>query len=132
MFERHKPEQARGGPLCRLAGLVVAIAVALAGIGSAVAGVNLKNGNFYISYTDIVIGAAKFKIEITRTYNSKSTGMGLFGFGWGSDYETALQLGSDGRITIREHGQGGKTFFERAGFNEAEMLKRQAAVADQL
>ena len=37
------------------------------------AGVNLKNGNFYISYTDIVVPGGGKKLEITRTYNSKST-----------------------------------------------------------
>ena len=35
------------------------------------AGVNLKNGNFYISYTDIDVPGGGKKIEITRTYNSK-------------------------------------------------------------
>ena len=36
------------------------------------AGVNLKNGNFYISYTDIVVPGGGKKLEITRTYNSKA------------------------------------------------------------
>ena len=49
----------------------------------ALAGVNLKNGNFYISYTDIVVPGGGKKLEITRTYNSKSTEVGWFGFGWG-------------------------------------------------
>ena len=56
----------------------------------AFSGVNLKNGNFYISYTDIIVPGGGHDLEIVRTYNSKSTDRGWFGFGWGSDYETYL------------------------------------------
>lgn len=75
------------------------------------AGVNLKNGNFYISYTDIVVPGGGKKLEITRTYNSKSTEVGWFGFGWGSEFETRLELSADGSVIIHEHGSGSKTRF---------------------
>lgn len=75
------------------------------------AGVNLKNGNFYISYTDIVVPGGGKKLEITRTYNSKSTEVGWFGFGWGSEYETRLELSADGSVIVHEHGSGAKTRF---------------------
>ncbi|HLW57605.1 MAG TPA: DUF6531 domain-containing protein [Bacteriovoracaceae bacterium] len=75
------------------------------------AGVNLKNGNFYISYTDIVVPGGGKKLEITRTYNSKSTEVGWFGFGWGSEFETRLELSADGSVLIHEHGSGAKTRF---------------------
>jgi len=75
------------------------------------AGVNLKNGNFYISYTDIVVPGSGKQLEITRTYNSKSTNVGWFGFGWGNLYETKLTPSPDGCVVIREHGSGGKTRF---------------------
>lgn len=75
------------------------------------AGVNLKNGNFYISYTDIVVPGGGKKLEITRTYNSKSTEVGWFGFGWGSEFETRLELSADGSIVVHEHGSGAKTRF---------------------
>lgn len=84
--------------------------LALASI-SAYAGVNLKNGNFYISYTDIVVPGGGKKLEITRTYNSKSTSVGWFGFGWGNLYETKLTPSPDGCVVVREHGSGGKTRF---------------------
>lgn len=77
----------------------------------ALAGVNLKNGNFYISYTDIVVPGGGNKLEITRTYNSKATDVGWFGFGWGSDYETNLKVSADGSVVIHENGAGGKTRF---------------------
>ncbi len=77
----------------------------------AFAGVNLKNGNFYISYTDIVVPGGGKKLEITRTYNSKSTDVGWFGFGWGSEFETRLELSADGSVVIHEHGSGAKSRF---------------------
>jgi len=75
------------------------------------AGVNLKNGNFYISYTDIVVPGGGKRLEITRTYNSKATDVGWFGFGWGSEFETKLEVSGDGGVIIHEHGSGSKTRF---------------------
>lgn len=74
------------------------------------AGVNLKNGNFYISYTDLSV-PGEFSIEITRTYNSKASKRGWFGFGWGSGYETFLTVTLDGRVVIHENGSGAETIF---------------------
>lgn len=91
---------------------VFSLVLAFAFAGSfAHAGVNLKNGNFYISYTDIVVPGGGKKLEITRTYNSKSTEIGWFGFGWGSEFETRLELSADGSIIVHEHGSGSKTRF---------------------
>lgn len=78
---------------------------------TAYAGVNLKNGNFYISYTDIVLSGSGKKLEMTRTYNSKSTEKGWFGFGWGNIFETKLITSADGCVVVHEHGAGGKTRF---------------------
>ena len=75
------------------------------------AGVNLKNGNFYISYTDIVVPGTGKTLDITRTYNSKSTERGWFGFGWGNIFETKLVKSPDGCVVIHEHGAGGTTRF---------------------
>ncbi|MCO4753816.1 MAG: hypothetical protein KC478_05015, partial [Bacteriovoracaceae bacterium] len=69
------------------------------------AGVNLKNGNFYISYSDIV------GFDLKRTYNSKSTSVGWYGFGWGTVYETKLVTSADGCVVVHEYGAGGKTRF---------------------
>lgn len=75
------------------------------------AGVNLKNGNFYISYTDIVVPGTGKSLEMTRTYNSKSTEKGWYGFGWGNIFETKLVKSPDGCVVIHEHGAGGTTRF---------------------
>lgn len=74
-------------------------------------GVNLKNGNFYISYTDIIVPGGDQDLEVSRTYNSKSTENGWFGFGWGSVYETNLVVSADGSVTIKENGSGALTRF---------------------
>lgn len=74
-------------------------------------GVNLKNGNYYISYTDIIVPGGGNDLEVVRTYNSKSTDKGWFGFGWGSDYETYLTVSADGSVVVHENGSGALTRF---------------------
>lgn len=89
------------------------------------AGVNLKNGNFYISYTDIIVPGGGKKLEITRTYNSKSTSVGWFGFGWGNVYETSLTPSPDGCVVVSEYGAGGKTrFCPKAAVDPAAAAKK--------
>ena len=78
---------------------------------TAFGGVSLKNGNFYISYTDIIVPGGGNDLEIVRTYNSKATEKGWFGFGWGSDYETYLSVSADGSVIVHENGSGAKTRF---------------------
>ena len=95
----------------RFGKLFTAVMIATMMASIAHAGVNLKNGNFYISYTDIVVPGGGKKLEITRTYNSKSTEVGWFGFGWGSEFETKLELSADGSVIVHEHGSGAKTRF---------------------
>lgn len=105
----------------------------------AYAGVNLKNGNFYISYTDIVVPGGGKKLEITRTYNSKSTEVGWFGFGWGSDFETKLEVSADGSIVVHEHGAGGRSRFvpkspvdaEAASKKIVDAMRKRTSITDQ-
>jgi len=78
-------------------------------------GVNLKNGNFYITYTDIIVPGGGHDLMIQRTYNSKSTEVGWFGFGWGSDFETFLVVSPDGSVTVHENGSGALNRFVPEG-----------------
>jgi len=78
---------------------------------SSYAGVNLKNGNFYVSYTDLIVPGGGHDLKIVRTYNSKSAEKGWFGFGWGSDYETFLTVSADGSVVVHENGAGALTRF---------------------
>ncbi len=77
----------------------------------AIGGVNLKNGNFYITYTDIIVPGGDHDLEVTRTYNSKTIENGWFGFGWGSLYETKLVVSADGSVIVIENGSGAQTRF---------------------
>lgn len=104
------------------------------------AGVNLKNGNFYISYTDIIVPGGGHDLEIIRTYNSKSTEKGWFGFGWGSDYETFLTVSADGSVVVHENGSGALTRFtpksavdpEAAAKKIIEAMRKRTTVTDKV
>lgn len=89
---------------------------------AATAGVNIKNGNFYISYTDHDL--VKYNgFELMRTYNSKSVEKGLFGFGWGSEIETKLYMIGDGHILIKEYGAGSGNQFSPVAEDEARITE---------
>lgn len=72
----------------------------------AMAGVNTKNGNFYITYEDVSLKAEDHAVAVNRTYNSKASGIGWFGFGWASTYETRLIVMPDGSVIVHEQGLG--------------------------
>lgn len=75
------------------------------------AGVNPKNGNFYITYNDATLKKDGHELSITRTYNSMATESGWFGYGWGSLYESRLVVLPDGSAAIKENGTGRTTYY---------------------
>jgi YD repeat-containing protein len=88
-------------------------------------GVNLKNGNFYITYTDIIVPGGDHDLEVTRTYNAKSIENGWFGYGWGSLYETKLAVSADGSVVVTENGSGAQTrFVPKEAVNVASASKK--------
>lgn len=94
----------------------------------AMANVSLKNGNFFIGYTDLThSGGIEPKVE--RVYNSKSSHDGIFGFGWGSDYEVYLKISADGSVVVHENGGGSQNRFTPPSISTAEVDK---AVADMM
>lgn len=84
------------------------------------AGVNLKNGNFYITYADISLANADHPLELNRTYNSKAARVGWFGAGWGSSFETRLVVLPDGSAVVQENGSGRSTYYR---VNDANSIK---------
>ncbi|MGI8836313.1 MAG: Ig-like domain-containing protein [Pyrinomonadaceae bacterium] len=52
--------------------------------------VNVTNGNMYLQQGDYALPGAGPGIQITRTYNSNSQGIGLFGRGWSTQYDEAV------------------------------------------
>lgn len=53
--------------------------------------VNVTNGNMYLHQTDYQLPGAGEAIDITRTYNSNSIYVNLFGRGWSTDYDEAIK-----------------------------------------
>ncbi|EMR02169.1 DUF6531 domain-containing protein [Cesiribacter andamanensis] len=86
--------------------------------------VDLKTGDFYISYTDLDFTAIK-GIALERTYNSASTTTGLFGRGWTSVYETRLYVIGDGNLLIREVGSSCKTCAENGSGNASILIRER-------
>jgi YD repeat-containing protein len=73
------------------------------------ADVRLSNGNFFIVYTDVSY-SDDATIQITRTYNSADNSEGMFGWGWGSPYETYLTV-EDRRLVVYENGGANKNTY---------------------
>ena len=87
---------------------------------AAKANVSIRNGNFFMGYTDInYSGGMEPKIE--RVYNSKSSHNGIFGFGWGSDYEVHLKISADGAVIIYENGGGAQNRFVPPAFSKKDV-----------
>lgn len=82
--------------------------------GSAVANVSIRNGNFFIGYTDILYPGG-YEPKIERVYNSKSPFNGVFGWGWGSDYEAYMTVEADGSVLVSESGGGAENRFSPVG-----------------
>jgi YD repeat-containing protein len=80
----------------------------------AMAGVNPKNGNFSITYLDIASSSETHPLELQRTYNSKSSGVGWFGFGWGTSFETRLLVMPDNSVIVTENGLGREKYYAPA------------------
>jgi YD repeat-containing protein len=104
------------------------------------AGVNLKNGNFYINYFDVILPGGGKNLEISRTYNSKATKKGWFGFGWGSEFETSLTVAADGSVVINENGSGAQTRFvpnkpvnvEEAAANIIKAMQQKSSMSEEV
>jgi hypothetical protein len=87
--------------------------LALDGLASANGSVTPQNGNYYTWFDDVWFDDSPLKI--TRQYNSKSSFDGMFGFGWGSDYEVHLRVMCDGTVVVYENGGGAENMFVPQG-----------------
>ncbi len=84
------------------------------------ADVSLRNGNFYVSFRDISYpGGIEPKIE--RIYNSQTEFSGMFGSGWGTEYETRLHQDPDGSLIVTEYGGGADNRFVSKNFNSKDV-----------
>lgn len=88
--------------------------------------VAVGNGNYFTAFTDVEHDAPlnTFQLKVQRTYNSRAQFDGIFGFGWGSDFEAFLVPSADGSVVIQENGGGEKTRFSPKEFSKAELTKQ--------
>ncbi len=103
----------------RASAIVLAVLFSLAG-AAVHANVSLKNGNFFIGYTDIVYPGG-FEPKIERVYNSKTGYSGIFGPGWGTEYEVFLSVSADGSVVAFEYGGGAENRFIPREFSVKEL-----------
>lgn len=68
--------------------------------------VDMKNANYADSWVDYQSNGTGYKLKVQRTYNSRSTFDGIFGFGWCSDFETLLEVLPDSSLKVIECGGG--------------------------
>ena len=74
-----------------------------AGVGQPI---NVTNGNTYLQQTDYQLPSVGDAIEITRTYNSSSMHVNLFGRGWSSAYdETVTQFSNNDLRLLQSDGR---------------------------
>jgi YD repeat-containing protein len=95
---------------------------------SAYANVSIKNGNFFIGYTDIVYPGG-FEPKMERVYNSKTPFKGIFGWGWGNEYEVHMKVSADGSVVVHEYGGGAENRFIPVAFNAKELDKAVDMIA---
>jgi len=87
------------------------------------AGVQLRNGNFFITYLDSKTTLNGATLELARTYNSKSNYVGWFGYGWGTEYEVRLEPSADGSVFVFENGSGAVNKFYAKSIDPAALKK---------
>ncbi|MEK7690844.1 MAG: DUF6531 domain-containing protein [Bdellovibrionota bacterium] len=97
--------------------------------GPAMANVSLKNGNFFMGYTDINYPGG-FEPRIERVYNSKTPFKGIFGWGWGNEYEAYLEVSADGSVVVHEYGGGAENRFTPVAFKASELDAAVASLVD--
>jgi YD repeat-containing protein len=91
-----------------------AVAVALlllCGQAPAFGNVTMKNGNFFMGYTDVVYPGG-FEPKIERVYNSKAIFKGIYGHGWGCEFEVYMTVSASGAIVVHEYGGGAENAFQ--------------------
>jgi YD repeat-containing protein len=95
-------------------------AIALAFTPCSKAEVSLKNGNFFDGTKDVTLPGG-FEPKIERVYNSKTSFKGMFGYGWGIEYEVYLETEGDGSVLVHEYGGGAENLFVPPAMSESDL-----------
>jgi RHS repeat-associated protein len=74
--------------------------------------VNVTNGNMYLQQNDYQLPSVGHGISLTRTYNSNSQQIGIFGRGWSTMYDESIQIYSPAFVRLNA-ADGRATYFSR-------------------
>jgi len=85
--------------------------------------VDMRNANYAESWLDITVPGTGFDLKVQRYYNSRSNFNGMFGFGWCSDFETALSITPEGNLKYQECGAGQEIKYSKGRGDDKETLE---------
>ncbi|MDX6444755.1 MAG: hypothetical protein QOH71_1829 [Blastocatellia bacterium] len=74
--------------------------------------VNVTNGNMYLQQGDYQLPGVGYAINVTRTYNSDSQLVGLFGRGWSTAYDESIVSYDSNQVRFNQ-GDGRAQYFVR-------------------
>jgi YD repeat-containing protein len=80
-----------------------------------VKGVNVRNGNFSVTFSTSKDDNDPSGIPFDRVYNSLSEHQSSYGLGWGTAMDNAVSFLDDGRLGIKENGTGDFTLYRLKG-----------------
>lgn len=80
--------------------------------------INVQNGNINHSYQDFSVPGHGYNLALERSFNSMSRYDGLFGYKWGSNFDTLFQVTPEGTVEITEFGGGFKTTYAPKEFSQ--------------
>ena len=109
--------------------LPILLAILTISTAHARADVSLRNGNFFVSFRDISYPGG-IEPRIDRVYNSKSDYNGIYGYGWGTEYETHLAVDPDGSLIIAEFGGGANNRFLPKSYSTKDLDASIAQLTD--
>jgi YD repeat-containing protein len=89
--------------------------------------VSLKNGNFSSDRNDISFSGG-LEPGIDRVYNSKTWFKGIFGWGWGTQYEVHLAVQGDGTVVVHEYGGGADNIFTPSSLAPEDLIDNEHAM----
>ena len=71
--------------------------------------VDMNSAAYSNSWIDLELAGDAYDLKVVRAYKSRTLFNGIFGFGWCSEFETALKITSESSVTINECGDGLET-----------------------
>ena len=74
--------------------------------------INVTNGNMYLQQSDYHLPGVGYPIDVTRTYNSNSQRIGIFGRGWSTAFDESLIV-YDGSMLRLNQSDGRASYFGR-------------------